>query len=376
MRLFRTDATFTKNGVPLPGIPFLASSKAQLVEPANQYLFYVAAVRGRTRSPATWQTYADHLYEFFSFLEENDLDWSQVSREQMAVWRNSMLDRGLSRNTINKRISTVSVFYSWCLHHQLTSTLPFSTQEVFVSKPKGFLAHVNVSGNQVQANELTLRTHRPLPKFLTIPEAVRFIDALSPRRVQLVAYLMLLCGLRREEACGLDIRVLPSPAGHSPNKAIKMTLNPSNTPTKGMKERWVMVPYSLAGHLFDYMMRERPPLAKRYAKRYGHVSTKLFLTKDAEEMSFDGLDVTFQRASAKSGVKCTPHRLRHTFGTYEFLRMAEKKGTDGALHWVRDRLGHASIMTTEIYVHAADLLKHDDVDGYVQETLIRMSIRP
>jgi site-specific recombinase XerD len=376
MRLFRTDATFTKNGVPLPGIPFLASSKAKLVEPANRYLFYVAAVRGRTRSPATWQTYADHLYEFFSFLEENDLDWSQIGQEQMAIWRNSMLDRGLSRNTVNKRISTVSAFYIWCVHQRLTGTLPFNTHEVLVSRPKGFLAHVDVSGNQIRANELTLRTHRPLPKFLTIPEAVRFIDALSPRRVQLVAYLMLLCGLRREEACSLDIRVLPSPAGHSPDRAIKMTLDPRHTPTKGSKERWVMVPYTLAGHLFDYFMRERPPLANRYEKRYGRESTKLFLTKGAEEISLDGLDVLFQRASAKSGVKCTPHRLRHTFGTYEFLRMAEKKGTDGALHWVRDRLGHASITTTEIYVHTADLLKHDDVDGYVQETLMRMSMHP
>lgn len=376
MRLFQTDETFIKNGVPLPGIPFLASSKAQLVEPANRYLFYISAIRGRTRSPATWQTYADHLYEYFSFLEENDLNWRDIGQEHLAVWRNSMLDRGLSRNTVNKRVSTVSALYTWCLYYKLISALPFNTQEVLVSKPKGFLAHVDVSGNQVRANELTLRTHRSLPKFLTIPEAVRFIDALSPRRVQLVAYLMLLCGLRREEACGLDIRVLPSPAGHSPDKAIKMTLDPRLTPTKGTKERWVMVPYALAGHLFDYVMRERPTLAKRHAKRHGRESTKLFLTKHAEEMSLDGLDVLFQRASIKSGVKCTPHVLRHTFGTHEFLRMAEKIGTDGGLHWVRDRLGHASIATTEIYVHAADLLKHDDVDGYVQETLARMSVRP
>jgi site-specific recombinase XerD len=372
MRLFCTNENFKKNGVSLPGIPFLANAKAELVEPANRYLFYIAAIRGRTRSPATWQTYADHLYEFFSFLEENDLAWNQVDQAHVAVWRNMMLDQRLSRSTINKRITTVSAFYTWCLHHKLTSDLPFDTQDVLVSKPKGFLAHVDASGNRVQANELTLRTHRTLPKFLTISEAVRFVDALSPHRIQLVAYLMLLSGLRREEACGLDLHVLPSPAGHSPNKVIKMILNPDHTPTKGSKARWVMVPYTLVGHLFDYMMRERPVLAKNYAKRYGQETTKLFLTKNGELMSLDGLDVAFQRASKKSGIKCTPHCLRHTFGTYEFLRISEKRGTDGALHWVRDRLGHASITTTEIYVHAADLLKHDDVDGYVEEILLKM----
>ncbi|MEG6999257.1 recombinase, partial [Pseudomonas aeruginosa] len=65
----------------------------------------------------------------------------------------------------------------------------------------------------------------------------------------------------------------------------------------------------------------------------------------------------------------------HTFGTYEFLRMSERRGTDGALHWVRDRLGHSSITTTEVYVHAADLLKHDEVDGYVEEVLQRVGSR-
>lgn len=373
MRLFYTDESFKKSGVALPGIPFLADADAELVDAANSYLFHIAAVRGRTRSPATWRTYAAHLYEYFSFLEENELVWDQIGQEQIAVWRNSMLDRKLSRTTINSRIITTSAFYTWCLRAQLTHHLPFDTQEVVVSKPNGFLAHLDVSGKRVQANELTLRADRPLPKFLFLPDAIRFIETLSPRRTQLMAYLMLLCGLRREEACGLDIRVLPSPAGHSPSKAIKMTLDPDLTPTKGSKERWVMVPFPIVGHLFDYLMRERPKLAKLYFRRYGVESTKLFLSKDGDELSLDGLDVNFQHASRKSGVKCTPHRLRHTFGTYEFLRMLEKKGKDGALHWVRDRLGHSSIATTEMYVHAADLLKHDDVDGYVDEILQKMA---
>ncbi|WKA34207.1 hypothetical protein QYE79_26655 [Pseudomonas aeruginosa] len=64
MRVFYTDESFELNGVPLPGIPFLANAGAELIESANRYLFHIAVVRGRTRSPATWRTYADHLYEF------------------------------------------------------------------------------------------------------------------------------------------------------------------------------------------------------------------------------------------------------------------------------------------------------------------------
>ncbi|EVT82647.1 hypothetical protein Z046_32240 [Pseudomonas aeruginosa VRFPA09] len=90
MRVFYTDESFELNGVPLPGIPFLANAGAELIESANRYLFHIAVVRGRTRSPATWRTYADHLYEFFSFLEENALFWTRVNQEHIAVWRNSM----------------------------------------------------------------------------------------------------------------------------------------------------------------------------------------------------------------------------------------------------------------------------------------------
>jgi site-specific recombinase XerD len=372
MRLFLTDMGFLKEGLSLPGVPFLAASDAELVEPANRYLFYIAAIRGRTRSPATWSTYADHLYEFFSFLEENHLAWDCATQAQIAIWRNGMLDRQLSRSTVNKRITTVAAFYNWCVRSKLLCEHPFDTHDVLVNKSKGFFAHLDASGNRGQANELTLRTQQVLPKFLSIDEAILFIDALSPRRVQLVAYLMLLCGLRREEACRLDLRVLPSPAGHPPDRAIRMTLDPELTPTKGSKERWVMVPYPLAGMLFDYMMRVRPSLSKAFARRYGKQTTCLFLTRGGEELSMDGLDICFQRASARSGVKCTPHRLRHTFATHEFIRKSEKQGNDGALHWVRDRLGHAQLATTEIYVHAADLLKHDEVDGYVEEVLMKM----
>lgn len=375
MKLFITDSRFTKDGISLPGIPFLASETAELIDPANRYLFYIAAVRGRTRAPTTWKTYADHLYEFFSFLEENNLSWDQMTQLQIAMWRNSMLERRLSRPTINKRIGTVAAFYSWCLRAGLIKSPPFDTHEVMVNKSTRFLAHIDVSDNRVQANELTLRAQPRLPQFLNIPQAVQFIEAISPDRNKLLACLMLLCGLRREEACGLDIRVLPTPAGFAPGKAIKMTLDPFLTPTKGSKERWVMVPYELSGRLFDYMMRERPKLAKIYAKRHGKETTKLFLTRFGEELSLDGLSLAFQRASRKSGIKCTPHCLRHTFGTQEFLRMSVKNGVDGALHWVRDRLGHSSISTTEIYVHAADLLKHDEVDGFVEEVLLKMGGR-
>jgi integrase len=64
--------------------------------------------------------------------------------------------------------------------------------------------------------------------------------------------------------------------------------------------------------------------------------------------------------------------LRHTFAVHELVRMSGKPKIN-ALKWVSDRLGHASVTTTEIYVKAADIVSHDDADGYVAEMLQAMA---
>jgi len=73
MRLFVAGEEFVMNGMAYPGITFLCDKEMELVSAPNQYLPYIAVIRGRTRSPKTWLTYGSHLYEFFSFLEANDL---------------------------------------------------------------------------------------------------------------------------------------------------------------------------------------------------------------------------------------------------------------------------------------------------------------
>ena len=372
MKLLLTNQNYQFGGISIVGIPFLLDAQMQLVDTANRYLYYISAIRGRTASPATWRTYGDHLYELFSFFEENGLSWDSINEEHLAAWRNSMQARGLKRRTCNSRIRTTSAFYVWCQRKGLIEDVPFHQEDIYVSKPKGFLAHVDVSGGRMLTNELTLPSTRPLPRFLSLSQTREFIDALRPRRTQLIAWLMFFCGLRRKEAASLDIRVLPSPAGHNPDKAIKMTLDPSLTKTKGSKERWVQLPYHVAGWLFEYMMNERPKLAKKYKQKYGAHSTNLFLTHQGEELSLDGLDTQFQKASVITGIKCTPHMLRHTFAVHELIRMSGKPGIN-ALKWVSDRLGHASINNTMVYIAAADLVNHEDLDGHVEEMLSLIS---
>jgi site-specific recombinase XerD len=116
--------------------------------------------------------------------------------------------------------------------------------------------------------------------------------------------------------------------------------------------------------MYRYFTFDWPKLNAKHKRLHGEETSRFFLSEDGEPLSLTGLNNAFRKVSQKTGIKCHPHMLRHTFGTYELLRMGVKKTQSQALLWVRDRMGHSSIQSTEIYIHAADLVQHDDVDGY------------
>lgn len=367
MRLFFTDREFVWKGLARPNIPFLCDGEMELVTAPNEYLRYIATVKGRTRSEKTWTTYAQHLYEFFAFLEDNDFKWDAVNPTHIATWRDSMLGRKCARSTVNQRLRCVHAFYQWAMAAGISHAVPFSKQEIWVAKPRGMLSHVDTSGNRFEASDLTVQTHKPLPSFLHMDRAIRFLESMTPHRLRLMGYLALLTGMRREELVALDYRVVPNPAGHDPDKQLEMTLNARLTPTKGGKTRTVMLPYDLAVALWDYFCRVWPKLNVLHKRKYGRDTTRFFLSAAGDELSIRYLNNAFAKISARTGIVCHPHMLRHTFGTYELLRMMKKREVNLALMWVRDRMGHSSITTTEMYVHAVDLVQHDDVDDYQAE---------
>jgi integrase len=367
MKLFFTDEEFRIDGLPRPGIPFLCDRHMELVPAPNWYLRHIATVSGETRAPATWRTYGDHLLEFFAFLEDNGLAWTDLTFQELASWRDAMLERGCRRTTVNQRLRGVHAFYAWAKRQSLTNEIPFTTREVLAARPTQFLAHASSGGNQVRANELTLRTIPSELQFLRLDKAVEFLEALTPARVRLMGYTMLLTGMRRQEVVALDYRVLPDPAGHDPGKSLPMLLDGQKTPTKGSKPRTVMVPYDLAVALADYCTFERHKLQRQFARRHARETTRLFLSERGEELSVKSLNDAFAVARRRTGIMCRPHVLRHTFGTYELLRMRRERGDSQALLWVRERMGHRSVTTTERYIHAADLIQHDAVDGYQRD---------
>lgn len=367
MQKFLTDESFVHFGVARPGIPFLCDLDMELLEAPNEFLFHVATRKGRTRSPRTWAAYGDHLYEFFSFLEAHELRWQTLHEAHLAAWRDSMLERGNARSTVNQRLRLVYAFYRRASHRGIPHALPFSKHEVWAPRSSSFLAHVSGNSARRDALELTLREDQRLPPFLHLESAVAFVEALPNRLAKLMGYLALLTGMRREEVASLDYRVLPNAAGYDSSKQIDMILDKEVTPTKGRKTRTVKVPYDLAVALNTYFDLDWPKRHRKFKRVHGVETTRLFLSEYGEPFSIKYLNSAFAATSAKTGIRCNPHMLRSTYATYELQRMMTKYGQMQALQWVQARLGHSSITTTEKYIHTAALVSNDEVDAYQAE---------
>ncbi len=73
--------------------------------------------------------------------------------------------------------------------------------------------------------------------------------------------------------------------------------------------------------------------------------TPLWLCRDGAPLSEDGFSSLITRIKRRAGVKFHAHRFRHTYAT-----LMAQQGTD--IYSLKELLGHSSLTTTQIYLHA------------------------
>ena len=112
---------------------------------------------------------------------------------------------------------------------------------------------------------------------------------------------------------------------------------------KGSKERVVPLGEVAILWLRRYIAEARPRLFKHAVNSY------VFVNRDGNDMSRQGFWKLIKRYCLTAGIikKISPHTLRHSFATHIL-----EGGAD--LRSVQVMLGHADIVTTQIYTHVAN----------------------
>jgi site-specific recombinase XerD len=358
-------ATKGQPGIPA-GFPILMSGRMEIIEAAFAYLLELATIPGRSHSPDTVRTYAEHLYDWFDSLEQSDLDWRLADEEMIAAYRNRMLEqpspytgRPYARSTINDRIRSICRFYNWAHQRGWVEHLPFRMIDVRITsgRKQALLTHADARSAVVAANILTVAEFEKLPRALRADQLARLFGHLSmPYR--LMAEWAVCTGMRRMELCALTVAQLPD------SKRLDATDHPLiGVPlaiTKGGRPRTIYPPIRLVDRTNWYAGEERAALVRkrRHISSAYEPSEFLFLNRRGGGVTRAHLSTVFAAGFEAAKVDGSLHWLRHTFATTMLARLqriAAKKPEINPLKVLQILLGHSSIQTTSIYLRCVDL---------------------
>ena len=242
------------------------------------FLNYLEAERNY--SPLTVKSYGDDLMAFETFFTELDsrITWETVDADVIRDWMESMMDRGNSATSINRRLSALRSFYRFALRRHLVEKDP---AHGIIGPKKG----------------------KPLPQFVKEQEMDKLLDDLLTDdsykvvRARTILILLYEAGLRVSELVGLD------------DDSVDFVNNQLKVLGKRNKER--VIPFG------EEMLQALKQYMKLRDEEVGASSPALLQTEKGMRMSTGQVrnEVKKYLSLVTTLKKRSPHVLRHSFAT-------------------------------------------------------------
>jgi integrase/recombinase XerC len=289
----------------------------------DAFIAHLTTERGA--SPYTVRNYTQALNEFVRWFEQERKatpDWNKLSRDDFRYFLRHLGRSQLSRAATQLRFSALRSFYKFLLRRGVVESLPIKG----ITLPK---------------------LEKRLPKFLTKEQldalleapkterdaqakaSERPVDAVPFERDVAILETIYSCGLRISELCSLRVRDIDF------REQLVRVLG------KGQKERQVPIgePALAAIQRYWNLLLEPPsaeqPVFRAHTHQPDAVSARVVQLRLKRYLAAAGLDP-----------KITPHKLRHSYATHLL-----DAGAD--LRSVQELLGHAHLVTTQVYTHVS-----------------------
>lgn len=282
-------------------------------------LFLDHLLNERKYSPNTVESYRRDVEKFFSFLRNEDLGMDEIDVISIRNFLTIELNSGISKRSCKRRLSSLRLFYEYCLKNEFISENPF----IFISSPK---------------------TERKFPKVL-YKDQVEDILKLNKERTdelalrdQVILEILYYTGIRASECVNLIVQDI-----NFYNRTIRII-------GKGNKERIVPFTLDCKNTIDDYLSKCRPILASKKKEP----TTSLILNNMGEKLTTRGLEYILDKIEERIGlfVGLHPHVLRHSFATHLL-----ENGAD--LRVIQELLGHEDLNATQVYTHVSEeAMKH------------------
>ena len=275
-----------------------------MIEEFLNYLKYE-----RNYSPRTLDSYGRDLREFEDYFKNLDchLSWETIDSDIIRDWMESMMDRGNTARSVNRRLSALRSFFRFALSRRLIEKDPSH----LIRGPKA---------------------KKPLPYFLREKEMDELLDPRmwTDKYTDVLARTILIIlyetGIRVSELTTLD------------DADVDFTSNTLKVTGKRNKQRIIPFGDEMKNTLLSYISKRADEVTRD--------EEGLLLDKKGHRLKNQQAAYLVKKNLSKVTTmkKRSPHVLRHTFATTMLNHHA-------GLESVRQLLGHASISTTEVYTH-------------------------
>ncbi len=287
----------------------------------DDFLHFLAIEKGYSRH--TIAAYQNDLEQFRSYLQvEQIASWRDVRRNHILDYIRYLRSREYASSTVARKVASIKSFFNFLVTDGLLDVADDPTTAVDLPSVDESLP------NPLKPEEMARLLAEPAKS--NSPRAVRDLALFE---------LMYATGMRASEVLGLKL------------EAIDLEEQMVRCTGKGDKERILPLYDRACAVLADYVENARQSLIRRPSEQ------TVFLNHHGRPLSRQGLWLLVKDYAEAAGIerRVTPHTFRHTFATHML------NGGAG-LREVQELLGHANIVSTQIYTKVSDRLKRKAYD--------------
>ena len=261
-------------------------------------------------SDNTLQSYKRDIIQYQNYIEENQINYTKVSKEDIKTYLNYLKKVGKKSSTISRNLASIRSFYQFLIRNRKIKNDPTEG----IQSPK---------------------IEKRVPSILTSQEVSLLLD--QPKNVDLkgirdkaMLEFAYATGMRVTEIISLNVEDVNLVNGYVTCK-------------NGNKQRNIPLGSLSLKALKEYMESSRPIMIKSDDEK------ALFVNVNGKRLTRQGFwkIVKFYKEQAHITKDITPHVLRHSFATHLLQNGADLKA-------IQTMLGHSDISSTQVYMQFQD----------------------
>lgn len=267
-------------------------------------------------SDKTVEAYERDIESFYMFIFAEGVDMNDVDLPIIRNYLSIQLANGISKRTLQRRMSCFRHFYSFLLDKEYVKENPF----IFIRSPKKEIRYPKAL--YLEQIETLFQRNRERSDHLML-------------RDQVILELLYASGIRASEFVNIKIQDIDFRT-----RSIRIL-------GKGNKERIVPFNKSSSVTMKEYLKDCRPLLLAKNKRQY---NVEYFVLNDqGKKLTTRGLEYILKNIEKLTGCDYDlhPHLMRHTFATHLL-----EGGAD--LRVIQELLGHESLNTTQVYTHVTE----------------------